>query len=420
MLFVTELRKHDANLKRLLYGFLTSQVGNTSVRLVLSVMIYELTGNNSTLAAGFLVYTLPRMIFSNPMGKFCEKFDPRALMMCLDVIGFFAFIILAIFYQSWGLALVFFIYALAETLTVAYNSMMTKLFTKLYQDSNTINDIVTMNMQIVYLSLAIGPFISGYLIKWFNIEIALIFNACTFLVSMGCLYKMPTLMENSNILKELKDAFNIRDGFGNIENIKIALKIPIIVQYTTLFLTRSIAYGILNSIMPVIVLDRFKKGSEGLGHYFTFMVSGAVLGTMLYGRYVKLRVAAEGKQQTIYIICMALIETMFMYLMFTSENFVMFLTAGFVSTIFMLLVESRFGFIYAYFSPPDAKARIRSFEIFVKAVGFSIGTLISIFSIKHLNHAILVNITMFLMLISLMAFFIRIDTKLKLVSLENS
>ncbi len=410
MFFVTELRKHNTNLKLLLYGYLTSQIGNASVRLALSVMVYELTGDNSTLAAGFLVYTLPRMIFSNPMGKFCEKFDPRSLMMVLDVIGFFAFSILALLYQSWGLVFVFIVYTLAETLSITYNSMMTKLFTKLYQDSNTINEIVTMNMQILYFSAGVGPFISGYLIKWFNVETALIFNALTFLISWACLRKLPVLMDNSGIFHELKSAFNIKDGFGNIENIKIALKISILLRYTVLFLTRSIAYGILNSIIPVIVLDRFKKGSEGRGHYFTFMVGGAVLGTMLYGKYVKLRVPVTGWQQTLYIIGMALVETLFMYLMLACNDFMTFLAMVFISATFMLLVESRFGFLYAFLSPSDAKARVKSFETFTKAVGFTTGTLIAIYSIKHFSYENLVNITIVLMLTSLMAFFIRVKT----------
>ncbi|MEZ4846811.1 MAG: MFS transporter, partial [Bdellovibrionota bacterium] len=356
MFFHFEIKKYDLNLKRILYGYLTSQIGNASVRLVFAIIVYELTGSKVTLIANFLAYTLPRLILSNLLGRFCEKFDPKTLMVSLDIFGFVIFVILSIFYSQLGLFFVFSLFILADLTTAMFYFSKTRLITKLYPESEHINTIVTMVLQISYISLALGPLVSGYLAQWASIESALMFNAITFLISIALIHKVPSVTKNSNVLDAIKDIFSIKEGIGITQNIKIVLKIPILLQTSVFLFFRSIAYGILNSVIPVIVLDKLKIGSSGLGDYFFYSVLGALVGTILYGKYVKLRIPSSGKMQNLYFLSMSVFEIFFIYLYMSAYSGISFLIAATIAGVFMLLVESRLDYIYADFSPSNGKA----------------------------------------------------------------
>jgi predicted MFS family arabinose efflux permease len=407
MFFLFEIKKYDLNLKKILYGYLASQIGNASVRLVFAIIIYNITGSKVTLAASFLVYTLPRLIFSNFLGRFCEKFDPKTIMVSLDFFGFVIFCMLSIFYNELGLFVIFSMFVLADLTTTMFYFSKTRLITKLYPESENINTIVTMVLQISYSSLALGPLCSGYLAQWVSIESALMFNAVTFLISIACIYKVPSVVKNSNVLDAIKDVFLIKAGIGITQNIKVAIKVPILLRISTFHFFRSIAYGILNSVIPVIVLDKLKIGSSGLGDYFFYSILGALLGTILYGKYVKLRMLSSRKMQNLYFLFMSIAEIFFIYLYMSTDNEISFLITTTMAGVFMLLVESRVDYIYADFAPSNAKAAIKSLQGFIKAVAYTLGILITVLTTKYLTYTHLTLFTVLIMLLSFIAFTIR-------------
>jgi predicted MFS family arabinose efflux permease len=413
MIFISTIKKYHKNIKNLFFSFLISSIGTNTARIIMSVLVYQLTGSKTSTAASIIVSRLPSMILGSPIGRLSEAFDPKKIMLVLEFFSFLLFLILAFFYDDFGVWFIFFVFFLTYTNMFIFHAVKTKLITSFLNNSDLINEAMAMRLQIVYFSLAIGPYISGYLLKWLPASDVLILNSVVFLISILFLIRLPNIQNNFEIHKTLKNIFRFNNWFGISDNLKSIRKKVVLKQISFFYFVRSIAYGIVNGVVPLIALDYLKIGSEGLGTYFLCGMFGAMIGTYLYGKFVKLKIPAHGVRQSFYFVIMSIFEIVFLFLHLSSNDFLSFIAFVFIANNFMLLVESRIEYIFADLPDNNEKAAIRSFQEVIKSSGFLIGIIFLLTTINHLNYFQLSKIVALIMILSCLVLFLEKATNPK-------
>lgn len=373
----------NRDLQKVFLAYLISNLGNYSARLTLSVIIYELTGNPVSLAASFIVTKLPIVIFGNAMGKIASRINQKAILIFSDVVGGVLFVFLAFNYKKIGplaTALVFFV---SYSFTSLFDAARAHFVSKLTVTKEELNHAVATFAELIYVAIALGPFIGGHLAEWLQPSSVLLFNALSFLVSIIFISKLSSLPSQDSLKNILCTAFRLSNAWSALENFKVVRDHSMLALFSLFFFTRSITYGLVNALMPVVTLNYLHIGSSGLGNYYLFTCLGAVVGTRLYKRYIGIRVATEGKTQFYFILSASLVEASLLTLCFSSNTIWLFYLVSFLYGIPMLMIESRIDLIFLYYAPVHEKASVHGFQQVVKSIGFTIGIIASVFFVDE-------------------------------------
>ncbi len=371
--------KHQTkDIRRIFWAYLISSIGNFSARITLAMIIYELTGSHASLAASFIVTKLPIAIFGNALGKLAQQLNAKKVLIVCDGIGIILFLILAYTYKIIGplgsCVIFFFSYAL----TSLFDSAKSKVIVNLSPKQADLNYTVATISEIIYFAIAVGPFVSGYIIKFFDIKTVLFFNSMTFLLSILFLLKIQIKDVSSTIVHAIKTSFHPKHMLGILDNISIIRKNNRLIQMSWVYGIRCLMYGMFNALIPVFGLMHYKVDSAGLGYYFLFSCLGGMLGATLYKRLIGRTLLSQNSSQISYLTYFTIIEAIFITISISTDFYFIFLIFGFLQSIPMLLIECRIDFIFLNDAPVDAKSSIRGFQFSLKSMSFSLGILLSI------------------------------------------
>lgn len=375
----------SSQLRQFYSAFLISELGNFSARVTLAVIIYDLTGSSVSLAASFLVTKLPTLLLGNPIGAFVQRMNAKHVMVVSDCCALVLFIGLAFWYHILGPIGTMCGFFCAYVLIAVFDAAKSHCVAVLCPEHKAMNRAVATLAEIIYLTIAVGPFLSGYLIKWFDISAALLFNSATYACSILLIAPLRIPLGVSRFHDAIRGFFRWRSGFGLFENLAIIRRCDVLTQFSALYLLRSITYGLFNAIVPVLALRHLHIGSAGLGQYFLFSCLGGLVGARIYKVWVKLNVPTAGPLQVCYVALMSLIEAIALALCTAATTSWGFYLAGFLSSIPMLLVETRIDFLFLYKAPSGQQSSLRAFQQFIKAAGFTIGIFFAIALAPHVT-----------------------------------
>ncbi|MGH2678412.1 MAG: MFS transporter [Actinomycetota bacterium] len=270
--------RESGQFRLLWFGELVSHTGRHVTVVALAYQVWELT--HSTLAVGLigLVQLIPLMFGSLIGGALADAMDRRRLLLltqCALVVTGLLFV--------WGatmgdppLALLYIVAAANAGLTAVDAPARTSAIPGLVGKRN-LASAMALNQLLFQVSDVVGPALAGFLIARFGLVVAYGTDVASFLVAIGTLLAMrPMRPQRAEGEEAPRGLGAIRDGFRYLKGRPV-------LQTTFTADLIAMVFGMPRALFPVLALDVFHVGPEGLGLMFAAPAAGALLAALFTG-----------------------------------------------------------------------------------------------------------------------------------------
>lgn len=256
-----------------------SDIGNWCANIALPLYVYQITGDVSATALLVGCRSLPSL-FSMSLASLPNKIGIGQLqfMKMADLIRAALFLLYFPLNGKWEIMVI--TLAVSSCRAIEIPCFYSLLRAGTFDQRDEINNAFGF---LQNLTMVVGPMIGGCLVAGLGIEIVLIFNSLTFIVSFSLLKlvsiteagvheKRPTFKGEDNTLKFLLDTRSLAVGFLLID------------------ISSGMAFGSLNSLLPEIVQLEYRSSSLLYGVFQSSLTIGLLVGNCLYG------VVAKGRE----------------------------------------------------------------------------------------------------------------------------
>jgi MFS family permease len=275
----------------LLAGLAVSQIGDWLYNLALVTLVYQRTGSLMWAGVATGARVVPMVVLGPVGGVIADRFDRRRVMVVSDLLRLLLMLGLALVAVT-GLPIVFapVIAALATTAGTPYLACVSGSTPRLVGDvdlpgANAARSAVTS------LGMMAGPAIGGALLLLGSPALAFVVNAATFGAAVACVM----------VIRD-GDAFAVASPAGEpmalggavgsvlrgISDGAAALRAhPAAIRLVGADLMCSVVYG-MQTVVLVLVARQAGLGLHGYGYLLAALGVGAMVGTSLVGRVLRL------------------------------------------------------------------------------------------------------------------------------------
>ena len=350
----------DRDFRWLWTGQAINGVGSQITRLALPYQVYVLTNSTLAIAALTLFQLVPILVFSLGAGSIADAVDRRRMLRITQVglMACSATLAILAFQPSVPLPLLFLVAfasaAFASLDQPARSSAIPRLVPR-----ERLPAAIALGQLNFQIASVVGPTVAGILIATVGLPGAYLVDVASFAASLGALAAIspiPPLLGAA------------RPGLAAIrEGLRFALDRRVILSTYVIDLD-AMVFGMPTSLFPVLALDVFHAGPQGLGLLAAAPSVGALLGALLSGwvssvRRVGLAVIVAVAIWGVAITLFGLSEFSFLLALFflAIAGAADVLSAVFRSTIVQLT------------TPDNLRGRISSIHILVVTSGPRIG-----------------------------------------------
>jgi MFS family permease len=265
----------DRDYRWLWIGQAIGGIGNQITRIALPYQVYVLTGSTLAIAALTLFQLIPILVFSLGGGSVADFVDRRRLLLitqagllaCSIGLAGLALVpappLIAIF------AIAFVAAGLGSIDQPARSSSIARLV-----PAERLPSAIALNQLNFQTASVIGPAIGGALIASVGLSGAYLADVATFAASITSLLAISPLPPL---------AAAARPGLAAIrEGLRFVLSRRVILSTFAIDLNAMI-FGMPTALFPVLALDVFRVGPQGLGFLAAAPAAGAFLGALLSG-----------------------------------------------------------------------------------------------------------------------------------------
>lgn len=293
-------------------GELISSIGGGLTSFGLGVYIFQQTGSAAGMALVTLLGFLPNLLLSAPAGVLADRYDRRILMMLGDGLSALGIIYILICMMNGGAELwqicigVTISSIFSSLLEPAYRATITDLLTK--DEYSKASGLVGLAGSARYL---ISPFLAGILLNISNINLLLIIDISTFVVTVIATAVVKKGLKTK--IEEDKESFknSFKTGWKALYSRKGVFRLVLISSLITLFMgvfqilaepmilsfANSTVLGIAESICASgMLVTSIYLGAKGLKKNFTKILSLSLA-------FSGLAIIGFGLVENIYVIC---------------------------------------------------------------------------------------------------------------------
>jgi MFS family permease len=344
----------DRDFRWLWTGQAINGVGSQITRLALPYQVYVLT--NSTLA----IAALPILVFSLGAGSIADAVDRRRMLRItqLGLMACSAILAILAFQPSVPLPLLFLVAfasaAFASLDQPARSSAIPRLVPR-----ERLPAAIALGQLNFQIASVVGPTVAGILIATVGLPGAYLVDVASFAASLGALAAIspiPPLVGAA------------RPGLAAIrEGLRFAIQRRVILATYVIDLDAMI-FGMPTSLFPVLALDVFHAGPQGLGLLAAAPSVGALLGALLSGWVSSVR--RVGLAVIVAVAIWGLAITLFGLSTFSFALALFFLAVAGAADVLSAVFRST---IVQLAAPDNLRGRISSIHILVVTSGPRIG-----------------------------------------------
>jgi len=265
----------NINFMKLLSALLVTKIGDYLLAFALSWYIYDITGSTIALSLSLISTFIPNALVSIFSGIIADKYDRKKIIVICDVLsGILTFMLFLI---SINMKLSLYMIVIFNVLLSIISAMFSPSISAAIQSSlakKELQDASALTQLQGRFAFIVGTALGGLILKSLGIEILLLLNAISFLISATIeFFTNIKQLEQSSKLSVIK---NLKEAGDFLAKNKIIL-------FITLF-AGIIANGTFMSIevyMPSIFKDVLEKSSIELGTYYSIEGTVAAI-TSLY------------------------------------------------------------------------------------------------------------------------------------------
>lgn len=280
------LIRNNPDFGRLWLAQVVSSLGDWFNTIVLSALIVKFTagsGYEGTAVSGFLLARMiPPMLFSPFAGVLVDRFDRKMLLIASDILraGIVSLLLFAV--QSASLLWLIYLltaiqFTIASIFEPARNAILPALLDK--KDLVIANTLSSATWSVM---LAVGAIVGGILAALFGVEVALILDALTFMVSAVLIYYIK---QRSDYLEEVQTQREHVDTSLK-EGIRYFLQHP--ATALVILVKTMLSVGSTDPILIIYGTALFAIGEDGtvsMAILWFAMGLGAVLGPVILNRF---------------------------------------------------------------------------------------------------------------------------------------
>ena len=257
-------------------GNFISAIGSGLTAFGLSVYIFEQTGQAFYMSLVALLGFLPSILLSVPAGVLADRYDRRILMVIGDsfsAIGL-VFILLCLSggkAQIWQICVGVTISSVfASLLDPSYRATITDLLTP--EHYSKASGLVQLAGSAKFL---VSPILAGFLLKFFDIQLLLILDICTLLVTVTATLAVRRGLYNKVTEKTASFSSDLKEGFRAITHNKGVLMLVVMGSLI------SFCLGVIQILASPMILSF--ADSHTLGTLTTVIALGMLVSSILLG-----------------------------------------------------------------------------------------------------------------------------------------
>ena len=350
----------DRDFRWLWTGQAINGVGSQITRLALPYQVYVLTNSTLAIAALTLFQLVPILVFSLGAGSIADAVDRRRMLRItqLGLMACSAILAILAFQPSVPLPLLFLVAfasaAFASLDQPARSSAIPRLVPR-----ERLPAAIALGQLNFQIASVVGPTVAGILIATVGLPGAYLVDVASFAASLGALAAIspiPPLVGAA------------RPGLAAIrEGLRFAIQRRVILATYVIDLDAMI-FGMPTSLFPVLALDVFHAGPQGLGLLAAAPSVGALLGALLSGWVSSVR--RVGLAVIVAVAIWGLAITLFGLSTFSFALALFFLAVAGAADVLSAVFRST---IVQLAAPDNLRGRISSIHILVVTSGPRIG-----------------------------------------------
>ncbi|MNW25753.1 putative bacilysin exporter BacE [compost metagenome] len=282
------LMSSNADFRNLWLARSGSFFGDSLYNLVISWLVYSMTG--SSLQVGLVLVTkfLPQMLLGLLIGAWVDRWNKKRLMQISDICQSLLTGCLLVFMLT-GQLHILHVHIITVGLSILANFFATaqnSWIPDLVQDKSqlmTANSLMSVSLQITRI---FGTVMGGVLIAAIGNEGAVLINSASFIVSLIFIQLIRFNMAVPEQASESRQSIyaDIREGWQWLRSQKVLL---ILIALGT---TSNIALGPSNVLPPMLIQKTFQGDTTALGLFNACIAIGLLLGGVFAGIYSPRRV----------------------------------------------------------------------------------------------------------------------------------
>jgi MFS family permease len=280
---ITPLRRYR-DYRLLWVGELVSTTGRQITVVALPFQVFLLT--RSSLAVGMigLVQVVPLVVFSIAGGAIADRVDRRKLLLATEF-GLASTSALLLFGVLTGTPPLWYLYLVTglQAGISGVNSPARSAAIPNIVPREHLPAALALNQVMFNTTMIVGPAVAGVILAHFGLAWAYGADVISFLASVSAvflLHPLPPKREPGDVpgspLRE------IRDGFSYLRSQRVLIS-------TFLIDLDAMIFGMPRALFPVLALDVFRVGPEGLGLLFAAPAAGALVGALTTGWVGRIR-----------------------------------------------------------------------------------------------------------------------------------
>jgi MFS family permease len=274
-------------------GQLINNLGRQVTVVALPYQLYVLTGSPLSIGALAIVQLVPLIAFSMAGGAMADVMDRRRLLLATQFAlgGMSTLLAILALIPSPPIVLIYVVAFFAAAVGAVDQPARTSATPRLVPRED-LPGAIALNHLGGELSSVLGPALGGLLIAAAGLAAAYALDVLTFGAAIVALLMMRPMPPAANAA---------RAGLRSIvEGLSFARRRPVILGTFVVDLDAMI-FGMPAALFPILALDVFHAGPEGLGLLNAAPAVGAVLGSILSGRVSSVRFQGRAVLASVFV-----------------------------------------------------------------------------------------------------------------------
>jgi predicted MFS family arabinose efflux permease len=276
--------------RALLVGLAVSQTGDWLYNLALVTMVYQRTGSVMWAGVATGARVVPMVVLGPAAGVIADRFSRRAVMVVADLLRLALMLGLALVAVAHlPIALAPVIAALATTAGTPYMACVSGTTPRIIRDAD-LPGANAARSAVTSLGVMAGPALGGVLLIAGSPAVAFVVNAATFGVAVAC----TLAIRDRNVFAVSGDGSGsgLRGTLASVprgiaDGAAALGAHPAAIRLVGADLVCSIVYG-MQTVVFILVARQAGLGLHGYGYLFAALGVGALVGTALAGRVLRL------------------------------------------------------------------------------------------------------------------------------------
>jgi len=280
---ITPLRRYR-DFRLLWIGELVSTTGRQITVVALPYQVFVLT--RSSLAVGLigLVQVVPLVVFSIAGGAIADRMDRRTLLVITEF-GLASTSALLLIGALTGHAPLWYLYLVTglQAGISGVNSPARSAAVPNIVPRDQLPAALALNQVLFNTTMIVGPAAAGLILAHFGLAWAYGADVISFAASIFAvllLHPLPPKREEGDVATS--PWREIKDGFGYLRGQRVLIS-------TFLIDLDAMIFGMPRALFPVLALDVFRVGPQGLGLLFATPAAGALIGALTAGWVGRIR-----------------------------------------------------------------------------------------------------------------------------------